>query len=106
MVVLLRARFAEAAALALHEKLAAKMSVVIDGGGRLSMGDLLADIRLKAMWFEGRVFWQLSVGGRRARRCARDLSRPTRRRMLPCCCSFILLARDRLPVAVIWIYGR
>jgi|UPI00054DF68E precorrin-3B synthase len=53
----------EAAALALHEKLAAKMSVVIDGGGRLSMGDLLADIRLKAMWFEGRVFWQLSVGG-------------------------------------------
>ncbi|MEA1843144.1 MULTISPECIES: precorrin-3B synthase [Agrobacterium] len=53
----------EAAALALHEKLAAKMSVIIDGGGRLSMGDLLADIRLKAVRLDHRVFWQLLVGG-------------------------------------------
>jgi precorrin-3B synthase len=53
----------EADALALHEKLAAKMSVIIDGGGRLSMGDLLADIRLKAVRLEDRVFWQLLVGG-------------------------------------------
>jgi precorrin-3B synthase len=53
----------EADALALHEKLAAKMSVIIDGGGRLSIGDLLADIRLKAVRLEDRVFWQLLVGG-------------------------------------------
>lgn len=50
-------------ALALHDKLAAKTSVVIDGGGHLSMGDLLADIRLKAIRLEGRTFWQLLVGG-------------------------------------------
>lgn len=49
--------------LALHEKLAAKMSVVIDGGGRLAMGDLLADIRMKAVRLDDRVFWQLLVGG-------------------------------------------
>lgn len=52
-----------AGALALHDKLAAKTSVVIDGGGRLAMGDLLADIRLKAIRLEGRTFWQLLVGG-------------------------------------------
>lgn len=50
-------------ALAISDKLAAKTSVVIDGGGRLSMGDLLADIRLKAIRLEGRTFWQLLVGG-------------------------------------------
>lgn len=49
--------------LALHEKLAAKISVVIDGGGHLSMGDLLADIRLKAIRLDGRISWQLLVGG-------------------------------------------
>ncbi len=53
----------EADSLVLHEKLAAKMSVIIDGGGRLSMGDLLADIRLKAMSLDGRTFWRLLVGG-------------------------------------------
>ncbi|OOO33728.1 precorrin-3B synthase [Agrobacterium sp. YIC 4121] len=53
----------EADRLALHEKLAAKMSVVIDGGGRLSMEDLLADIRLKAVSLDDRVFWRLFVGG-------------------------------------------
>lgn len=50
-------------ALALHEKLAAKMSVIIDGGGRISMGDLVADIRLKAVLLDGRIFWRLLVGG-------------------------------------------
>lgn len=50
-------------ALSLHDKLAAKTSVVIDGGGRLSMADLLADIRLKAISLEGRTFWRLLVGG-------------------------------------------
>lgn len=47
----------------LHEKLAAKMSVVIDGGGQLPMGELLADIRLKAVRCDGAVFWQLMLGG-------------------------------------------
>lgn len=53
----------EAKAPGLAEKLAAKMSVVIDGGGYVSMGDLLADIRLKAQRLEGQVFWRLFVGG-------------------------------------------
>lgn len=53
----------EADRLALHEKLAAKMSVVIDGGGRPSMGDLFADIRLKAVSVDGQAFWRLLVGG-------------------------------------------
>ncbi|CUX39822.1 precorrin-3B synthase [Agrobacterium genomosp. 13] len=57
----------EVGALALHEKLAAKMSVVIDGGGRPSMADLLADIRLKAVRQDGQVFWQLFVGGPESR---------------------------------------
>lgn len=52
-----------AGASALHEKLAAKMSVVIDGGGHLALGDLLADIRLKAVRLEGHTFWRLLVGG-------------------------------------------
>ncbi|MFK3778782.1 precorrin-3B synthase [Agrobacterium sp. NPDC089420] len=53
----------EAERLALHERLAAKTSVVIDGGGSFSMVDLLADIRLKAFRLNGRIFWRLLVGG-------------------------------------------
>ncbi|CAD0213789.1 hypothetical protein AGRHK599_LOCUS2576 [Rhizobium rhizogenes] len=53
----------EADRLALHEKLAAKISIVIDGGGYLSMGELLADIRLKAIRLGSQTFWQLLVGG-------------------------------------------
>ncbi|QXC50480.1 precorrin-3B synthase [Agrobacterium salinitolerans] len=53
----------EAGRLRLHEKLAAKMSVVIDGGGRLSLDGLLADIRLKAASLGGRTLWQLMLGG-------------------------------------------
>ncbi|MGV1986684.1 precorrin-3B synthase [Agrobacterium sp. 22-221-1] len=53
----------EADRLVLHEQLAAKMSVVIDGGGRLSMEDFLADIRLKAVSLDGRTVWRLLVGG-------------------------------------------
>lgn len=47
----------------LHERLAAKMSVIIDGGGRVSMGGLLADIRLKAVKSGSAVFWLLMLGG-------------------------------------------
>ena len=47
----------------LHERLAAKMSVIIDGGGHVSMGGLLADIRLKADSAGRDVFWLLMLGG-------------------------------------------
>lgn len=52
-----------AAALNLHERLAAKMSVVVDGGGQISMDGLLADIRLKASRHQGNIVWQLYLGG-------------------------------------------
>lgn len=51
----------------LHEQLAAKMSVVIDGGGQVAMGDLLADIRLKAGLHHDTVVWHLMLGGTQAR---------------------------------------
>ncbi|GAK71472.1 precorrin-3B synthase [Agrobacterium rubi TR3 = NBRC 13261] len=54
---------ARADALQLHEKLAAKLSVIVDGGGLVDMGDLLADIRLKATRVSDHVFWQLMLGG-------------------------------------------
>ncbi|POO54565.1 precorrin-3B synthase [Agrobacterium rosae] len=50
-------------ALNLSERLAAKMSVIIDGGGHVSMVDLLADVRLKAVRVNGDVLWQLMLGG-------------------------------------------
>ncbi|NTF08656.1 precorrin-3B synthase [Agrobacterium rubi] len=50
-------------ALQLHEKLAAKMSVIVDGSGLVDMGDLLADIRLKGVRVGDDVFWQLMLGG-------------------------------------------
>ncbi len=50
-------------ALQLHERLAAKMSVIVDGGGLVDMGDLLADIRLKATRVGDDVCWQLMLGG-------------------------------------------
>lgn len=48
--------------LGLHDRLAAKMSVIVDGGGHVSLGDLLADIRLKAVTLNGEIFWQLMLG--------------------------------------------
>ncbi|QCI96683.1 precorrin-3B synthase [Agrobacterium larrymoorei] len=50
-------------ALRLHERLAAKMSVIVDGGGLVLMGDLLADIRLKAVTLNSGIVWQLMLGG-------------------------------------------
>ena len=47
----------------LHERLAAKMSVIVDGGGHVSMDGLLADIRLKAVRPGSAVFWLLMLGG-------------------------------------------
>jgi len=46
--------------------LAPKLSVVVDGGGVLSLADMVADIRLDAVSTAGRVLWRLSVGGDRA----------------------------------------
>ena len=52
-----------ATALGLDTKLAAKMSVIVDGGGLVSMGGLLADIRLKAFLRDGGIVWLLMLGG-------------------------------------------
>lgn len=53
----------KARALGLDTKLAAKMSVIVDGGGLVPMGGLLADIRLKAVRRDGDVLWLLMLGG-------------------------------------------
>jgi precorrin-3B synthase len=52
-----------AATLGLDDRLAAKMSVIIDGGGHVQMGELLADIRLKAVRPDDGIFWLLMLGG-------------------------------------------
>ena len=61
--VIVRQISENAMALRLHEKLAAKMSVIVDGGGLVPMGDLLADIRLKAVTLNSGIVWQLMLGG-------------------------------------------
>ncbi len=43
--------------------LAPKMSVVVDGHGRLRLSDLLADIRLVAVRDENEIRWRLLLGG-------------------------------------------
>ncbi|MCA1405908.1 precorrin-3B synthase [Ensifer sp. IC3342] len=59
-------------AFALHEaiaaldpplKLAPKLSIIIDGGGRFHLDDIIADLRLKALKTEDGVAWLLSLGG-------------------------------------------
>ncbi|MDS7598224.1 precorrin-3B synthase [Agrobacterium tumefaciens] len=60
LVSLIRER---SSALRLHGRVAAKMSVIVDGGGHVGMGDLLADIRLKAERIDGQIFWHLMLGG-------------------------------------------
>ncbi|WP_312947232.1 precorrin-3B synthase [Agrobacterium sp.] len=47
----------------LHDRLAAKMSFIVDGGGHVILGDLLADIRLNAVTLDDGIFWQLMLGG-------------------------------------------
>jgi precorrin-3B synthase len=49
--------------LGLYDRLAAKMSVIVDGGGHVILGDLLADIRLNAVTLDDGIFWQLMMGG-------------------------------------------
>ena len=45
--------------------LAPKLAIVVDGGGVLSLSDMVADIRLDALAVENDVAWRLSVGGNR-----------------------------------------
>ncbi len=52
------------AAAGLAPKLAPKISVIVDGGGVLTLGDLIADLRLTALDANS---WRLAVGGTAAR---------------------------------------
>ncbi|MGQ3210558.1 MAG: precorrin-3B synthase [Shinella sp.] len=47
--------------------LAPKLAIVVDGGGMLSLADMVADLRLDAVVVGGRTAWRLSVGGDRQR---------------------------------------
>ncbi|MHA6684408.1 precorrin-3B synthase [Mesorhizobium sp. A556] len=47
----------------LSSRLGPKVSVVIDGGGRLTMDDILADIRLTTQRQDGEVMWRLAIAG-------------------------------------------
>ncbi|QPC92370.1 precorrin-3B synthase [Mesorhizobium sp. INR15] len=47
----------------LTQRLGPKVSVVVDGGGQLTMDAITADVRLKAVRTEGGIQWQLSVAG-------------------------------------------
>jgi precorrin-3B synthase len=50
-------------AVGLAERLGPKVSVVVDGGGRLTMDAIIADVRLKAQKRCNETVWQLSTGG-------------------------------------------
>jgi len=93
----------EAKALGLAEKLAAKMSVVIDGGGYVSMGDLLADIRLKAQRLEGQVFWRLFVGGPESSSVDAGLVGAAPQLVSSLNCSRFWQKKVRSPAVAIWI---
>ncbi|PBC03354.1 precorrin-3B synthase [Mesorhizobium sp. WSM3860] len=47
----------------LTARLGPKVSVVVDGGGQLTMDAVSADVRLKAVRAEGEVLWRVSVAG-------------------------------------------
>jgi precorrin-3B synthase len=47
----------------LTARLAAKVSIVVDGGGTLGLGEIAADLRLRAMIMDGAVVLRLDVGG-------------------------------------------
>jgi precorrin-3B synthase len=51
------------AATDLARRLGPKVSVVVDGGGRLNMGGVQADVRLAAVRTGHDVVWQLSIAG-------------------------------------------
>jgi precorrin-3B synthase len=47
----------------LSRRLGPKVSVIVDGGGRIGMGDLLADVRLAANQVYGETLWHIAIGG-------------------------------------------
>ncbi|MEX0953934.1 MAG: precorrin-3B synthase [Rhizobiaceae bacterium] len=47
----------------LASRLAPKVSVVIDGGGRIGLGDIAADVRLSAIHESAGTTWLISTGG-------------------------------------------
>jgi precorrin-3B synthase len=51
------------AAAQLARRLGPKVSVVVDGGGRLNMGGIHADVRLAALRTGHDIVWQLSIAG-------------------------------------------
>lgn len=54
------------AAIAVHRPalaLAPKLSIIVDGGGQVHLGEIPADIRLRAILLDGKPFWLLAVAG-------------------------------------------
>ncbi|WP_192245429.1 precorrin-3B synthase [Mesorhizobium silamurunense] len=47
----------------LTARLGPKVSVVVDGGGQLTLDAVTADVRLKAVQANGEVFWRVSASG-------------------------------------------
>ncbi|QRM53567.1 precorrin-3B synthase [Sinorhizobium sp. BG8] len=45
--------------------LAPKLAIVVDGGGRLHLGESVADLRLDAIGMRGSALWRLAIGGDR-----------------------------------------
>jgi precorrin-3B synthase len=50
----------------LAERLGPKVSVVVDGGGHVSLDAIIADVRLKAQKRAGETIWHLATGGNAA----------------------------------------
>ena len=50
----------------LESRLGPKVSVVVDGGGRPDMDEVMADVRLTAARVDGGVIWRLAVAGNAA----------------------------------------
>ncbi|CAN7465742.1 MULTISPECIES: precorrin-3B synthase [Ensifer] len=44
-------------------RLAPKLAIIVDGGGRFHLGDTVADLRLQAVGRGGDVWWNLSLAG-------------------------------------------
>ncbi|SDA45648.1 precorrin-3B synthase [Mesorhizobium qingshengii] len=47
----------------LTPRLGPKVSVVVDGGGQLGLGSMMADVRLKAVRADNDIVWSVSVAG-------------------------------------------
>ena len=47
----------------LEARLGPKVSVVVDGGGRMALDEVVADVRLTAVWTGDSVRWQVAIAG-------------------------------------------